>query len=287
MRDWLYSYYCGAGLRARARYLGASKRWQTRVLRRPRLVLIGLTTLTVVVATAARHDLWAFAAGMILGALAMGFGILRDSPPAYIEQWRTGWEGERRTARALAPLRRLGCALLHDLSDRGSAGRATKGNIDHVVITPAGVFLLDTKWLGGAVTIDGETVRVRRRDIDDDSYRDRALARTMRARAARLQEDIAPQSGVRFVQPVVVFWGIFEAGEVNSGGVTFIHGDRLAGWLRNQRQTMTVERVAQIAACVERYRPSEPGPLWARVLQLLAGRDRPQAVWAMEQAHGR
>jgi hypothetical protein len=241
-----------------------------------------MTTLTVAIAIAARYDLWAFVAGMILGGLTAGFGILRDSPPAYIEQWRTGWEGERRTARALAPLRRSGCALLHDLPDRDSRGAVTNSNIDHVVVAPAGVFLLDSKWLGGEVTIVGETVHVQRRDIDD-SYERPRLARQMKARAASLQEDIA-SSGVSYVRPVVVFWGGFEAGLVDRPGVTFIDGNELMAWLSTQRHKLTAERVARIGAFIEQQRPPETRPRWARALQLVDGRDRLRTPWAQGSA---
>jgi Nuclease-related domain len=282
MRDWLYPYYCGAGSRARMRYEEGAKRWQTRVFRRPRSVLIGMATLTVAIAIAARHDLWAFVAGMILGGLITGFITLRESPPAYIEQWRTGWEGERRTARALAPLRRSGCALLHDLPDRDSNGAVANSNIDHVVVAPAGVFLLDSKWLGGEVTIVGETVHVQRRDIDD-SYEQPRLARQMKARAARLQEDIA-SSGVRYVRPVVVFWGGFDPGLVDRAGVTFIDGNELMAWLSTQRQKLTAEHVAGIAAFVEHQRPPETRPRWTRALELVGGRDRARTAWAQGSA---
>lgn len=241
-----------------------------------------MATLTVAIAIAARHDLWAFVAGMILGGLITGFIALRESPPAYIEQWRTGWEGERRTARALAPLRRSGCALLHDLPDRDSSGAVIDSNIDHVVVAPAGVFLLDSKWLGGEVTIVGETVHVQRRDIDD-SYEQPRLARQMKARAARLQEDVA-SSGVSYVRPVVVFWSGFDAGVVDRAGVTFIHGNELVTWLSTQRHKLTAERVAGIAAFVEQQRPPETRPRWTRALELVGGRDRARTAWAQGSA---
>jgi hypothetical protein len=241
-------------------------------------VLVPLALLTVVIAVAERHDVWSFAAGAVLGGLIIGLIALLESPPAHIEQWRTGWEGERRTARALAPLRRSGCVLLHDLPDRRGSGQPTNGNVDHVVVSPAGVFLLDSKWLGGEITIVGEAVHVERRDIDD-SYEQTRLARAMKARSAQLQEEIA-SAGVRFVHPVVVFWGSFDAGRVDRAGVTFIHGDRLLGWLASQRQALTADRVGQIAALIAQQRPPDAGPWWARAVQLLNGHTRALAGWA-------
>jgi hypothetical protein len=60
--------------------------------------------------------------------------------------WRRGAAGERRTARLLAPLERHGWAVLHDLAIPGS-----QANIDHLVIGPGGVLVIDSKqyraWL--------------------------------------------------------------------------------------------------------------------------------------------
>jgi hypothetical protein len=45
---------------------------------------------------------------------------LAQSPPAHIERWRQGAEGERATARILRPLTRSGWVLINDVQrDRG------------------------------------------------------------------------------------------------------------------------------------------------------------------------
>ncbi|WP_344948251.1 nuclease-related domain-containing protein [Sphaerisporangium flaviroseum] len=57
-----------------------------------------------------------------------------------VRSWRKGAAGERRTARALRRLERAGHLVLHDRAlPRG------KANVDHLVIGPAGVFVVDTK----------------------------------------------------------------------------------------------------------------------------------------------
>jgi hypothetical protein len=249
--DWLYPYFSGAGSGARARYRAGTARWQRRVFRRPRLIAALAATPVAVVAVLERDQLWLWAGGVLLGVLLGAYITLLESPPPHVEQWRTGFEGERRTARALARLRRDGFVLFHDLPDRQTGSRARSGNIDHVVVSQAGVFLLDSKWFGGEVSIVGETVHVQRRDDDDASYDARWLARGMRGRAVRLQEDLGAERGVRFVYPVVVFWSPFEAGLVQSGNIVFLHGGRLASWLEAQPAVMSAERVAEIAACVK------------------------------------
>ena len=60
-----------------------------------------------------------------------------------------GSGGGARTARLLAPLERHGWAVLHDLVVPGS-----RANLDHLVIGPGGVFVIDTKQYRGRLQLD-------------------------------------------------------------------------------------------------------------------------------------
>ena len=274
MRDWFYSYYCGTGRSARSKYDEASGRWRKRVFKRVRWIFVGLAVPLIVGTGLAQHRLWIWLFGLALGALMAVYIALRESPPGYIENWRTGYEGERRTARALAPLRRRGYVLFHDLPDRRTIGQAQKGNVDHVVVSSGGVFLLDSKWLGGEASINEDTVHVQMRDDDDDFYQLPKLACGMRGCAVRLQEDIASQSGVRFVQAVVVFWNKFDAELVKGHKIVFVHGERLVDWLEEQSGKMSPEQVADVTACIKQARPPEHRACWDRLPKLgLRGRD--------------
>jgi Nuclease-related domain len=64
--------------------------------------------------------------------------------------WRRGASGQRRTARLLARLERRGWAVLHDLAVPGSPA-----NIDHLVIGPGGVVVIDSKQYRGRLRLDG------------------------------------------------------------------------------------------------------------------------------------
>jgi hypothetical protein len=266
VRDWLYQYHCGAGRGAREKYREVHGHWQKRVFRRPWLIYAALALPIAILGWTEHANFWLWTLGMVLSLVLGAFIAIVASPPAYIENWQTGSEGERRTARALAPLRRCGCYLLHDLPDRRTSEQNRKGNLDHVVVSPAGVFLLDTKWLGGEASIDHGTVHIQRRDDEEDAYDIPRLARAMRGRAVRLQGDIAQQTSIRFVQPVVVFWNTFEAGLVMSESVVFVHGDRLVDWLQEQRPRMTANEVAHIASCISEIRPCEHRAWWKRRL---------------------
>jgi hypothetical protein len=287
MRDWFYPYYCGAGRGARLKYDEVSGRWRKRIFRRPQLISVGLAAPIVVVAVLEHHHIWLWMLGVLLGSLLTGYIALSESPPGYIENWRTGYEGEQRTARVLAPLRRGGYVLLHDLPDRRVGTQDRKGNIDHVVVSTGGVFLLDSKWLGGEASINGDVIHLQRRDDDDASYQIPKLASGMRGCAVRLQEDIAQQAGVRWVQPVVVFWNKFEAGWVDGENIVFVHGDRLVDWLQEQRGEMSNDWVAHVAACIGEARPPEHRGWWDRLPTLgLRGRDALVAPLVAEGAPG-
>jgi Nuclease-related domain len=94
-------------------------------------------------------------------AAAMGLAwLLRFRPSADTLAWRHGAEGERRTARLLAPLERHGYQVFHDL-----AVPRSPANVDHVVVGPTGVYVIDSKryrgrlrYLGGHLWHGGRTL---------------------------------------------------------------------------------------------------------------------------------
>lgn len=264
MRDWLYTRRCGAGRGAQRKHEVAIKRWRERVLKKLRLPLVG-TALILIGPEATSPHFTSWCLGLVLGALLGVYFALREMPPPHIERWRRGAEGETRTAGALAPLRHEGYVLLHDLPDRRLSDRDLKGNIDHVVVSTAGVFLLDSKWLAGEASIEMDVVRVQMVDDEDESYELRRLASGMRGRALRLKEDIAQHAELRFVQAVVVFWNPFPAGIVEDKRVVYLEGARLSDWLRQQSPTIAADRVALIASAIVEARPPEVRKRWERI----------------------
>jgi hypothetical protein len=84
----------------------------------------------------------------VLAAMAVGWGLrFRPSPDAVA--CRRGAAGEQRTARLLSPLERQGWVVLHDLAVPGS-----RANLDHLVIGPGGVFVVDSKHYRGRLRLD-------------------------------------------------------------------------------------------------------------------------------------
>jgi hypothetical protein len=86
-------------------------------------------------------------AGLVgLAVAALVAWRLRFRPSEQACTWQRGAQGERRTARLLDRLTRDGYVVFHDLAVPGSPA-----NIDHLVIGPSGVFVIDSKQWTGSV----------------------------------------------------------------------------------------------------------------------------------------
>jgi hypothetical protein len=72
---------------------------------------------------------------------------LRFRPSEQARTWQRGAAGERRTARLLDRLTCEGFVVFHDLAVPGN----TRANVDHLVIGPTGVFVIDSKQWTGSV----------------------------------------------------------------------------------------------------------------------------------------
>jgi hypothetical protein len=167
-----------------------------------------------------------FTAGLLAGGVFTLYLWVRDDPPEHVRRHGVGAGGERATEKALKPLLREGWHVVHDI-DTG------RGNRDHVLVGPPGVFLLDSKKPGGSAAVEGDTVRVERLDDERDSYLLPKLAAGMRGEAARLHREILAGAGVKaWVTAVVVLWCPFDSRVVEGDKIVFVHGDELTAWLR-------------------------------------------------------
>ena len=64
--------------------------------------------------------------------------------------WSAGADGEEQVADALTGLEQLGWVLMHDVAWPGRP----RANLDHVLVGPGGVLVVDTKNWSGTVTVD-------------------------------------------------------------------------------------------------------------------------------------
>ena len=175
--------------------------------------------------------------GLVLGGLAAavaGWGLrFRPSPDAVA--WRRGAAGERHTARLLGPLERQGWAVLHDLAIPDS-----RANLDHLVIGPGGVFVIDSKQYRGRLQLDPSG------RLWHGRY---PLAPTLRTvdfeadQAARVLTD----PDVVVVPIVAVHGAQVPWGKVVTNGVPVVAAQQLPSMLRALPALLGPERVAGLA----------------------------------------
>jgi hypothetical protein len=177
---------------------------------------------------------WGLFLGGLAAAVVAGWG-LRFKPSPDAVAWRRGAAGERHTARLLDPLERHGWAVLHDLAIPGS-----RANIDHLVIGPGGVFVIDSKHYRGRLQLDGAGRLWHGRH---------PLAPILRAvdfeadQAARVLVD----PDVVVVPIVAVHGAQVPWGKVVMNGVPVVAARRLPSMLRQLPAVLGPERVAALA----------------------------------------
>jgi Nuclease-related domain len=175
-------------------------------------------------------------AGLLALAAAAGAGWrLRFRPSADILAWRRGAAGERRTARLLAALERRGWAVLHDLAIPG-----TQANIDHLVIGPGGVIVVDSKRYRGRLRLDRDGMVWHGRHLLVSALR-KVLWQADQADEILGIADITVAAVVA-VHGASVPWGLLQA-----DGVTIVPARRLPDLLQALPPMLGPERVAWLA----------------------------------------
>jgi len=174
--------------------------------------------------------------GLVVGvlvAIAAGWGLrFRPSPDA--GAWRRGAAGERRTARLLGPLERHGWAVLHDLAVPGS-----RANLDHLVIGPGGVFVVDSKQYRGRLQLDPSGRLWHGRYPLTPALRAVEFEADQAARVLADRQVVVPIVAVHGAQ---VPWG-----KAVVDGVPVVPARRLPSMLRALPAVLGPERVAALA----------------------------------------
>jgi hypothetical protein len=127
---------------------------------------------------------WAGLVGLVAAALVAWW--LRFRPSEQVTAWRRGAAGERRTARQLDRLTADGYVVFHDLAVPGSPA-----NVDHLVIGPSGVFVVDSKQWSGSVHQGSDGLVWHNhypldRTLETARWEARAISRLLGTRAAAL-----------------------------------------------------------------------------------------------------
>jgi hypothetical protein len=145
---------------------------------------------------------------------------LRFRPSEQARTWQRGAQGERRTARLLDRLTRDGFVVFHDLAVPGSPA-----NVDHLVIGPTGLFVIDSKQWTGTVHQGSDGL------VWHNHYRlDRTLE-TVRWEA----ETLGRLLGTRTAAVVCVHGAHVHGGGLHAQGVAIVPAHLLRGALGDDR----------------------------------------------------
>jgi hypothetical protein len=125
---------------------------------------------------------------------------------------------------------------------------ARAGSFEHLVVGPSGAFLVETRRFAGRAMLRDGVLAVRR----DGAWRaDEGLAQRLRA-SSRDARRLLGAANINWVAPVVVLWCEFPAQVAEHGGVTYVHGSRLAAWLEAQPASVSAQSVENARSCLRR-----------------------------------
>ncbi|HEX6701514.1 MAG TPA: nuclease-related domain-containing protein [Gaiellaceae bacterium] len=232
--------------RRRRKEAGASARKKFRELRREKIraswrdwVVIVVAIALLVAAIVILSGVPALVFAALVGAFVTLAGIVwMIGGDVHSLTWIWGAVGEEATAEALGALDDS-WTFEHDLQH-------DHGNWDHVVVGPAGIFLLETKNLSAKAVVRHDALAA-----GSMLFRGGGLRRA----AARLSERFGSHlDRSPWVQPVFVVWGTFPHGSSEANGVVYVRGDELIPWLAEQPQRLTASQFESAVAALRDLR---------------------------------
>jgi len=164
-----------------------------------------------------------------------------------VKSLKLGRAGERAVAQYLEWFRTKDFFVFHDVPN-GDA------NIDHVLIGPRGLYVVETKTL--SKPIRGECrIRVQNEGVTANGRRlDRNPIVQAKAQARWLYNFLAESGFKQFVQPVVVFPGWFvEPFDMKSLGVWVLEPKALEAFIDRQEPVLTQDQVRAMASALSSY----------------------------------
>jgi hypothetical protein len=143
-------------------------------------------------------------------------------------RWFLGASGETQVRQTLEALQPLGYRLIDDL-DIG------RGNVDHVIVGPTGVFAIETKNWGGLVVSDERGLFVNGRAVKHD------------VQAIRGAIAVRNRVGLRFVEALLVYPSAEVIGErIRYPTVTVVQLNRLNATITSNPRSLAPEEIDRI-----------------------------------------
>jgi len=204
--------------------------WAAQTRRRRGLALV---TLLLVLAAGCGWTGWHTSGSarivVVAAALVLAAGALVARPRRDPERWLRGAAGEQATAALLERLPARRWAVLHDLAVPGS-----RANIDHLVIGPTGVWLVDTKATRAPVRSGWRSVRFGERKLDSGP--------------ARWEAEVASELLGTPVRPIIAVHGEgLRRRGARAGGVRVVPASSLVKRLRRGPRRLRRLEVAEVA----------------------------------------
>jgi hypothetical protein len=167
-----------------------------------------------------------------------------------VRQLRQGRDGERAVGQFLERLREDGAQVFHDIPGEGF-------NLDHVVISPHGIYAIETKTRSKhgpkeRVVVEGDTLTVAGHEPD------RNPIEQVTGAARWLEVELKKSTGKRFfVRGVVVFPGWFVEQKGPRGNVWVLEPKALPAFIGNAPAMIAPADVALASYHLSRYVRSE------------------------------
>jgi hypothetical protein len=175
--------------------------------------------------------LLAFVPIVVLGRATLQGGQLDPVPLG------RGIRGEERIGRLLAELEPEGYRALHEV-DIG------RGDADHVLVGPTGVFVIETKEWQGRFYPRGGRLMFNQRPADEVVSQVTAAAIVIRRRLKRAGIDVWVQAVIASTSASV------HASPLRLGHVTALEADHLPAFVRSRRGEIDAGTIARVIAAV-------------------------------------
>jgi hypothetical protein len=203
------------------RLAGQHARSQARALA-SRMLVIGVAALATLAVASLALGLGSWALVGVEAVVGGGLLVAERVVGPRFEHWLQGAQGEERVGAVLAGLEADGWVAIHDVS----LGR---GNVDHVLVGPGGIFAIETKSHRGRIAVAG---------IEEWMLRQAYAERKLIERVTGME-----------VEALLVFSEAYLVGRVPARrlGVTVLPARMLAWYLSRRRPLISAERAREVA----------------------------------------
>lgn len=167
---------------------------------------------------------------------------------AELNPLKLGRDGEKAVGQALESLRPKGLHVLHDIP-------CDRGNIDHAIIAPSGIYAVETKTYSKPVGRDAK-IRFDGTKLEIDGFDHSEILAQVKAQRDDLRRILRDLTNKEYpVRGVLVFpgWYVDPVGDWRKSGLWVFPPDRLPAFLDHEPPTLTPSDVALATESLATY----------------------------------